>query len=362
MKIESYKVKGKTKYRFRAFLGKDYITGKQQRVFKSGFDTKREAEKAYLELTTTHKPTEKSKATFRQVYEIWLETYQLGVKESTLKNVNQIFNAHILPAFGDMRLREITPPLIQQFINQQFQMANAAYRRFTYLKKLLTFARKQGYIHENPAELVEVPKSKKKPKKKAENENFYTKAELEKFLTLAKEKLSNKWFVFFHLLAYTGIRRGEALALIWDDVSLEEKVIDINKTVTRGESGQYISDTPKTNKSNRTILIDDVTASLISSLARDSTFVFPNSKGSFITSSQPIRQLHRVVNNTDLKYVSPHGFRHTHCSMLFSAGVSIPEVQDRLGHEDVKTTLDVYNHVYQEDKSAALKRFIDYMK
>ena len=299
MKIESYKVKGKTKYRFRAFLGKDYITGKQQRVFKSGFDTKREAEKAYLELTTTHKPTEKSKASFRQVYEIWMETYRLGVKESTLKNVNQIFNAHILPAFGDMRLREITPPLIQQFINQQFQMANAAYRRFTYLKKLLTFARKQGYIHENPAELIEVPKSKKKPKKKAENENFYTKAELEEFLSLAKEKLPHQWYVFFRLLAYTGIRRGEALALTWDDIDMKSKTLSISKTITDGDNGHFVSETPKTDKSNRVILLDDTTAAFIDGLEKNSTYIFPNTKGNFITPSQPIRQLHRVVDDTD---------------------------------------------------------------
>ena len=362
MKIESYKVKGRTKYRFRAFLGKDPITGKQQRAFRSGFDTKREAEKAYLELTTIHRPTEKSKATFQQVYKLWLETYRLSVKASTLKQVQQIFKDHVLPVFGNLKMKDITPPLIQQFVNEQFKIAVRANKRFAYLKKILTFARKQGYIKENPAELVEIPKRKRKSNKKAENENFYTKAELEEFLSLAKEKLSHQWYVFFRLLAYTGIRRGEALALTWNDVDLEKGLLLINKTVTRGEAGTYISNTPKTEKSNRTILIDGVTANLISSLARDSTFIFPNTKGSFITPSQPIRQLHKVVDDTDLKYVSPHGFRHTHCSMLFSAGVSIPEVQDRLGHDDVKTTLDIYNHVYKEDKTAALERFLDYMK
>ena len=59
---------------------------------------------------------------------------------------------------------------------------------------------------------------------------------------------------------------------------------------------------------------------------------------------------------------APHGFRHTHCSMLFSARVSIPEVQDRLGHEDVKTTLDIYNHLFQQDKEDALNQFLDYLK
>ena len=362
MKIEFYKVKGKTKYRFRAFLGKDYITGKQQRVFKSGFDTKREAEKAYLELTTTHKPTEKSKATFKQVYEVWMETYQLGVKKSTLKHTKQVFRDHILPAFGDKKIQDITSLLVQSFVNQQFESAVRADTRFSCLKRILTFAKKQEYIYQNPADFVEVLKRKKVSSKKKKSENYYTKPELEKFLSLAEEKLPYKWFVFFRLLAYTGIRRGEALALTWDDIDIKTKTVSISKTISNGDNGHFVSETPKTDKSNRVILLDDTTAALIDGLEKNSTYIFPNTKGSFITPSQPIRQLHRVVDDTDLKYVSSHGFRHTHCNMLFSAGVSIPEVQDRLGHEDVKTTLDVYNHVYQEDKTAALKRFIDFMK
>lgn len=362
MKIESYKVKGRTKYRFRAFLGKDPITGKQQRAFRSGFDTKREAEKAYLELTTTYKPTEKSKATFRQVYGLWMETYRLGVKESTLKHTKQVFRDHILPTFGDKKAQEIKPPLVQQFANDQYNKASEWQLRVSCLKRVLTFAKKQGYIYQNPVDLVELPRKKKAASKKKKPENYYTKSELEKFLSLAEEKLPYKWFVFFRLLAYTGIRRGEALALTWDDIDIEAKTVSISKTISNGENGHFVSETPKTDKSNRVILLDSTTASFIDRLEKNSTYIFPNTKGNFITPSQPIRQLHRVVDDTDLKYVSPHGFRHTHCSLLFSAGVSIPEVQDRLGHEDVKTTLDVYNHVYQKDKSDALKRFIDFMK
>lgn len=150
--------------------------------------------------------------------------------------------------------------------------------------------------------------------------------------------------------------------LTWDYIDIKAKTASISKTISNGDSGHFVSETPKTDKSNRIILLDDATAVFIDELEKNSTYIFPNTKGSFITPSQPIRQLHRVVNDADLKYVSPHGFRHTHCSLLFSAGVSIPEVQERLGHEDVKTTLDVYNHVYQKDKSDALKRFIDFMK
>ncbi|MDY2994518.1 MAG: tyrosine-type recombinase/integrase, partial [Baileyella intestinalis] len=86
-----------------------------------------------------------------------------------------------------------------------------------------------------------------------------------------------------------------------------------------------------------------------------------NTKGSYTTPSMVVRMMHRAVDGSDLRYIPPHGLRHTHCSILFSAGVSIPEVQDRLGHADVKTTIDVYNHVYQSDKRQALDRFVTFM-
>lgn len=190
---------------------------------------------------------------------------------------------------------------------------------------------------------------------------FYTKDELKLFLELCDERLPHQWAVFFRLLAYTGIRRGEALVLTWDDLDEQAHTIRICKTVTHGEGGAYISDTPKTDKSSRTIMIDDETLRQVQTLPRDYDFIFPNTKGSYTTPSMVEKMMHKAVDGSDMRYISPHGLRHTHCSLLFSAGVSIPEVQDRLGHSDVSTTIDVYNHVYQSDKRQALDRFITFM-
>ena len=127
---------------------------------------------------------------------------------------------------------------------------------------------------------MEVPKRKKAASKKKKPENYYTKSELEKFLSLAEEKLPYKWFVFFRLLAYTGIRRGEALALTWDDIDIKAKTVSISKTISNGENGHFVSETPKTDKSNRVILLDDTTAALITGLEKNSTYIFPNTSWS----------------------------------------------------------------------------------
>ena len=250
-----------------------------------------------------------------------METYQLGVKKSTLKHTKQVFRDHILPAFGDKKIQDITSLLVQSFVNQQFESAVRADTRFSCLKRILTFAKKQEYIYQNPADFVEVPKRKKASSKKKKSENYYTKPELEKFLSLAEEKLPYKWFVFFRLLAYTGIRRGEALALTWDDIDIKTKTVSISKTISNGDNGHFVSETPKTDKSNRVILLDDTTAALIDGLEKNSTYIFPNTKGSFITPSQPIRQLHRVVDDTDLNTLALTGLGTPIAACFFLPGL-----------------------------------------
>lgn len=94
---------------------------------------------------------------------------------------------------------------------------------------------------------------------------------------------------------------------------------------------------------------------------REEEYVFPNTKGSFTTFSQPWHQLSKLKSH-DIKIISPHGFRHTHCSMLFSAGVPIHLVQARLGHSDIKTTMNIYNHIYKVDEKKAVTKFMSYVR
>ena len=366
MKVESYKVRGQTKYRFRAYVGTDPATGKPVRVKQSGFDSKKEAQLACAELVAKNQPSKAKEMTYRQAYDLWMNTYRLTVKDSTLRHTRQIFRDHILPVFGRLKLRDITPIQCQAFANDQALAAVNASERVAYMAKVFDFAVRNEVIDKNPAALIQRPKKHSPARtQRPADMNYYTKEELKEFLSLCQKRLPHMWYVFFRVLAYTGMRRGEALALTWNDIDPAESSITISKTVTRNADGTYVSDTPKTDRSNRTIIIDGETLQLIMSLVankKKSEFVFPNTKGSFCSTSLPAKMLHKAVDGSDLKYISPHGLRHTHCSLLFSAGVSIPEVQDRLGHSDVKTTLDVYNHVYKQDKQHALNQFEEFMK
>ena len=362
MKIERYQVRGQTKYRFRAYVGVDPLTGDKIRIRGSGYDSKREAQLACAEMMANKAPAKVHDVTYRQMYELWLESYRLKVKASTLRNTEQVFRDHILPSFGSHKIKDISTFQCQQWANDQAKKADAAPKRYAYLAKIFDFAVRQGVINSNPAALVDRPTRSRSSRSHRSESNVYSKEELHQFMELCQERLPFQWYVFFRLLAYSGMRRGEALALTWADINKQEHTIQISKTVTRGSDGAYISETPKTDKSNRIILIDATTLKLIQALPTTSDFIFPNSKGSFTAQSVPVKMMHKAVDGSDLRYISPHGLRHTHCSLLFSAGVSIPEVQDRLGHTDVKTTIDVYNHVYQQDKQKALDRFMVFLE
>lgn len=90
--------------------------------------------------------------------------------------------------------------------------------------------------------------------------------------------------------------------------------------------------------------------------------MFSNTKNEFIQPVQLQKWMYSVQNKFQLKRVSPHGLRHTHCSLLFEAGASIKEVPDCLGHSNVKATLDIYTHVTKKAKEGAIQKFVSYLE
>lgn len=89
--------------------------------------------------------------------------------------------------------------------------------------------------------------------------------------------------------------------------------------------------------------------------------VFSNEHNEYLQPTKTRKWIVKVQKKYNLKSITAHGLRHTHCSLLFEAGVSIKEVQDRLGHSDVQTTLNIYAHVSKEKKTSAIQKFVDYV-
>lgn len=94
---------------------------------------------------------------------------------------------------------------------------------------------------------------------------------------------------------------------------------------------------------------------------KKSQLVFATINNTHKCLNTPAKWLKYTIRNTDLKPITIHGFRHTHASALFSAGASIKEVQERLGHEDVQTTMDIYTHVTKQQNDEAVNKLVNYL-
>jgi integrase len=379
--IKSYQNKdGKTLYMFRVFLGTDELTGKAKNTTRRGFKTKKEAELALARIKLqvsegTYK--QRSAETYQEVYDLWITQYEKTVEESTFVKTVGYFKNHILPAMGSYRIEKITIAICQMHYNEWADKVQKARTIKSYAKKVLDFAIIHGHIQTNPFTHVET-KVKKAFTANVEDDhgNFYTKDELILFLDHSKEHLDYKAYALLRLIAYTGMRKSEALALTWNDVNFIENELIISKAIGRGKQTKLYLKTTKTGKP-RIIKLDQTTLSILEewnklqkqqyiklgiNTMKKNQLIFSNTKNEFLQPVQVQKWMYSVQNKYQFKHVSPHGLRHTHCSLLFEAGASIKEVQDRLGHSDVKTTLDIYTHVTKKAKEGAIQKFVDYLE
>lgn len=379
-KIKKYTKKdGSTAYKFDLYLGVNPVTGKKQRTTRRGFPSLKAAKIALNRLEYEVQETgfqKKETYTYNEIYLLWIEQYKNTVKESTLQKTTKLFEHHILPLFADLRIDKINVAYCQKAIDKWFNDGLTSYKiLLRYTAKVFKTAENMAIIAADPTAKVTIPV---KREKEISNElpNFYNKEELELFF-ISLEKMDNKKnLALFRLLAFTGARVGEILALEWRDIDFTGKALSINKTLTRGLNNRLMVDIPKTKKSVRTISIDPKTLNILrlwkSKQAEDyfklgfntrnvKQPLFTNSKNEYMNSAKVYKDYLQIVKKFNLKKITIHGFRHTHCSLLFEAGASIKEVQDRLGHTDVKTTMNIYAHVTKKAKEETAQKFAGYV-
>lgn len=358
MDIKSYKKKnGTTAYKFRVYVGKE--NGKDKYIKRSGFTTKASARAALMQLQNEiENPTPKSEMTFRELYNEWLVIYEKEVQNSTYYKTTRAFDKHVLPEFGDTKLSDFTPLMLQDYQNALADKLKFARKLFGMIRKVFNHAALYGYIQANPA----LPVTSSKVKRTAEDKkDFYNPDELKEFMKLVEQTESIKKIALFRLLAFTGIRKGELLALEWNDY--RKKTLDINKAVSNSPLGLEVAAT-KTKASIRLISLDDKTCNILDQLHKTypkTTRIFESENGGILSPSKPRKWLHTILNHSELEPIRIHGFRHTHASLLFDSGMSLKQVQYRLGHSDLKTTMNVYTHITEFAKDNIGDKFSAYI-
>lgn len=373
--------KGEKRYYFKAYLGTDPITGKKKNTTRRGFKTKKEASTALARLKVEVEDNgvnalSQKNMKFKEVYELWLPSYQQTIKESSFFTQTSAIKLHILPYFGGIYLNKITP-LYCQKITDLWAKEYVNYNNLIGLtQRILKYAVHLDVIRQNPMDKVIKPKRKKEVDEVEKKAPFYDSQQLKYFLECVKSLDDPQLYLMFHLLAYTGMRKGELLALRWQDYNELLGTISINQTLAHGLGRKPIFQTPKTKASKRTISLDDLTLSLLNQwrkVQRETLFRLghnSNQKGQLIftdldnqhfTLDYLTTRLPTILKNFNLPRMTIHGFRHTHCSLLFEAGASLKQVQDRLGHTNIKTTMDIYNHVTPKQKDETANLFAQFM-
>ena len=171
------------------------------------------------------------------------------------------------------------------------------------------------------------------------------------------------------------MRKGELFALKWTDIDFENHEITVSKAISLDDTNKIYLKSTKTGKT-RIISIDPITENILMQWkkqqvedcmrlgfnAKNKTqLIFNNKYNSYMQPSLTQKWLKKITDTHKLKAITTHGFRHTHCSLLFEAGATIKEVQDRLGHSDVQTTMNIYAHVSKERKTSAIEKFANYL-
>ncbi|HBT4443728.1 TPA: site-specific integrase, partial [Enterococcus faecium] len=230
-----------------------------------------------------------------------------------------------------------------------------------------------GLTSDNPTLNLLIPKPQIKTEKKLK---LYTKEQLELFLNEVSQEqnpyFKNRDYTLFRLLAFSGCRIGEILALTWDNINFKTNEMAIKKTVARSDK-YYISETPKTKKSNRIIYLDEKTIKQLKFWKLEqrkylfqlgftkANYLFTNDENNF-TINQSVAERYNIYRErAGLPYIGLHGFRHTHASMLYEAGADHKEVQERMGHANIKTTMDTYTHITNSKKEETTQKLTNYI-
>ena len=292
--------------------------------------------------------------------QFWLENYKSNIlKSKTYDNYEYALNGHIKDSIGGIRLNKIKTDSIQQLYNQMHKRnLSTSTIRIVHVTLSQAFdqAIKNELIHINPCKATIRPKSEKKKVK------AMTVQQQAIFVNGCKDSTYHNLFIF---LLNTGLRIGEALALVWDDIDFNQQTIFINKTVSdivnRDEGAttkrKTIIDTAKTSHSIRTVPINKSVMKILNGQKEKSgQLVFSSKVGTLLMPRNINRSLKDLLKANDLPdSITVHSLRHTFATRLLEKGVNPKTVSDLLGHASVQITLDVYSHIMPQVKSDAVK-------
>lgn len=397
-------------YRFEAAK----IDGKRKSISKSGFKTKKEAEIAGAAALSDYSKTgsrfESSDMSLSDFLDYWFDNYvKVSCKYNTQVNYRNVIDNHLKPVLGKYALKSITPMQIQEYVNHKF---SNGLKKHTVVGIISVLSGALKYavipcklIQSSPAEYVKYPKQTS-----AKSETNRIVISVENFDKIIKRFAPGNPFRYALLIGfYTGMRISEVFGLTWDDIDLKQGTIDITKICykrtnkekkSKEEKPAWYFGTPKTKSSVRKIKIGETLVNELKAykvMQKENQLLYGeyytqvyqkaelDEKGNTIMrlieveKTVPVilplanmvmrRENGQYISTDSFKYAARvihydlgmefnfHSLRHTHATMLIESGVSVKAVQERLGHENIETTLQTYVHNTKQMEEEAVNVF-----
>lgn len=349
-----YKDNKTGKWYYSVSLGFDTITGKRIRKFRRGFDTQKDAYEAKTtELKAAQDIGQNSNsgldyASFME--QLFLPDYKARVQITTYETRLPVFKK-VIRHFGKQKIDSISNIDIQIWKNSLTNTFSQNYARMVYgvFSQTLAKALTLGIIKSNRAKQVG---SITKEKVKVE---FWTKEEFQKVLSTFNldDYYEHYSFVIVWLYFMTGLRVNEATALRWkQDIDLEKRTLTVNHSLRLRNKNDWSLGPTKTRAGLRTIAIDTDTISILRDWReKQEKFgkidLILSYNGDPTWKSTIARIIKRHAKLAGVKAIQAKGLRHSHASFLINEYNANPLIiKDRLGHEDIKTTLSTYSHLY----------------
>lgn len=311
--------------------------------------------------------------TFGDLTAVWMKSYGGTQSEKWRYRVQSLINNHLLPTLGQIKIKDLKQLTMQILINEKAKegYATATLKQMKQTAtRILDVAYEENMIRKNVFRKVTVPKKKCNERK----------ALSEKQIAMVNETWETHFMGYSAMIMmYCGLRRGELLALRWEDIDLVHDIISVSKSVEILKNQPTIK-TPKSDAGTRSIPIPNILHDvLIQVKGADSELVCPDSTGNIMSGSAYSSAWHSYMNHLNLYYggsnasrtddeelvIEPftaHMLRHTYATLLYDAGVDAKSAQKYLGHANLELTLKVYTHLtkYKEDKSIEnLNRMIE---
>ena len=323
---EAIKLKGMTKYKY--FYGK----------------TKSEVLRKIAEFTEEYEKGAK----FEDVADEWWEMYEPTLEYNTTKAYRPALKRAKI-YFDNTYIRQIKPhdvnKFITQFVAQNHAALKTAKNQLVVVNSICKYATASGYIDQNPARDISVPKNLPKTRREMPSDED---------IQRIKHSTNCTFGMFAYWILYTGLRRGELLALDWSDVNMEEHSISISKSVYHMYNKPYLKK-PKSIAGTRIIPLMSRLAMKISPKRGP---VFPGPDGGLMAETQ-FQKLWKQYRLESGVTCTPHQLRHAYATMLFENDISESDAQELLGHAYISTTKDIYTHIRETRKVQIRNKLID---